>query len=87
MALKDKTKWLIQKIIGGTDKVPCPLLGSQEILIDRWAYVKCLRVGGNQQKLQAPLPRLERSLSCLTVAHIRVVGENGLGGLLGENEQ
>ena len=66
MALKDKTKWLIQKIPGGTDKVPCPLLGSQEILLDRWTYVKCLRICGNQQKLQAPLPRLERSLSYLS---------------------
>lgn len=66
MAFKDKTKWLIQKLLEELIKSRALMLGNQEILLDRWAYVKCLRVCGNQQKLQAPLPRLERSLSYLS---------------------
>lgn len=62
-----------------------------EIFLDMWAYIGDLRVCENQHRFphgRGPLSRLERnSRYHLTVLHSKVVGENGLGGLLSENEQ
>lgn len=69
--------------------MPCAL--RLEIFFEMWAYIGCLRVCENQHRFphgQGPLSRLERnSRYHRTVLHSRIVSENGLGGLLTENEQ